>query len=236
MNRNSQLSILQDNGEGTTLKNPELIKNIYSYITTEKNNLPSQHNLNNYHYSNEERRRNRGPYMKSENSIMQTGLNCISPKLHNGHYKSFRQNDNGKYKENYLSSAENLREIFDSPSKINKSLKLGLKYSDVPRVKTDKKCNNYRANLFYNGLEKSIKNYKPESDKRKMDEMIDEENDKLKIYMSNLDEFVDDKNEMNGKYPDLIEFQKMNKLKHHNLVLSGNRYMGERFDPLNYDW
>lgn len=238
--------------EKTTLKDPNTIRSIYNTIPTEKNNLPSQHNLNNNNnFATEDRRRNRGLYIKSENSIMQTGINCISPKYQSGHYKSFSHNENSKYKENYLNSVENLKENFirnnESPSnKSNKNkIKLGLMYNEIPRI-SDSKNYSPRMNQFCNSIEKSIKYYKIEPDRKNLEELIDEENQKLKNYFSNMNKFIEMRNNSmdltnkNNKeiekfnYPSLMDLQKMKKLKQQNLVLSGNRYMGEKYDPLNY--
>jgi hypothetical protein len=213
-------------------------------VATEKNNLPSQHNLNNYHaFSTEERRKNRFSHLKSENSIMQTGINCISPKFQNKNYNSFNQNDNKKYKENYINSVEKLKENFDSPSIRNRNMKMGMRYDDIPRIPNDKKFDNLngngrnengRMNMFCNGIEKSIKYYKMESDTRNMNELIDEENFKLKNYMCNMNKFLELGANNNEKYPHLNDIQKMKKLRYQNLILSNNRYMGEKYDPLNY--
>ncbi len=133
-----------------------------------------------------------------------------------------------------MHSAENLRDNFVSPIRNNKHLKLGLRYDEIPRISIDKKYKNNRMNLFCNVMEKTIKYYKIESDKRNMNELINEENLKLKNYMNNMNKFMQIKGNIYEKYPNLIDFQNMEKLKENNLILSNNRYMGEKYDPLNY--
>jgi hypothetical protein len=172
---------------------------------------------------------------------MQTGINCISPKFQNKNYNSFNQNDNRKYKENYLNSVEKLKENFESPSRRNRNSKMGMKYDDIPRIPNDKKFDNLngknenrKMNIFCNGIEKTIKYYKLESNTRNMSELINEENIKLKNYMNNMNKFLDLGSVINEKYPHLNDFQKMKKLRYQNLIISNNRYMGEKYDPLNY--
>jgi hypothetical protein len=166
---------------------------------------------------------------------MQNGINCISPKFNNGHYKSLSKIENQKYGENYLNTVEDLKENIESPRRLNRHLKLGLKYNEIPRI-DDKKYESPRMYQFCNSMEKSIKHYKKDSENKKLDDIIDEENLKLQGYMNNMNKFMElrKSNSMVDKYPNLMDLQKMKKLKHHNLVISNNRYMGERYDPQNY--
>lgn len=229
--------MVQNEAEKTQRKAQETIKDLYYNIPTEKNNLPSQHNLNNYNaYDTDNRKRSIGNSLreKTENSIMQTGLNCISPKLHNRHYKSSNEIEYFKYKENYIKSVETLKENFESPS-INRNLKSGLIYNDIPRLDLNKKKEYPRTKLFCNSIEKAIKYDKSESNSKNLNEHIDEENFKLKNYMNNINKFVEKKENLDKeKFPNLMEIQKMKKITQENLILRNNRYMGERYDPLNY--
>jgi hypothetical protein len=48
-------------------------------------------------------------------------------------------------------------------------------------------------NLFCNGMEKTIKYFKVESDKRNINKLINEENLKLKNYLKNMNKFMEKK-------------------------------------------
>jgi len=194
---------------------------------------------------------------------MRTGINLVSPRTCNSDYKYINDyyetnNDAGKYKENYLNFALNLKENFANKNNNNYNLytnrsnndKLrirneilnteisnikgtnGLKSYEIPHIQNNNKISdNYRINLLRQSLEKSIKYHKPNLNMENLEEIIDEENNKLKIYMNKVHAFVEDNS---NKHPNLNQITKMTKLRESHLRVSNSRYMGIKYDPLNY--
>jgi len=181
-------------------------------------------------------------FRNNENTILTTAINLISPKNLPSNYKSFNDyinGPNGKYKENYASCVANLKEKFENSkdSLINNPKNIinsknptdGFKSYEIPHICSGKSSENFRTNLFRENLEKSIKYLKPKNED--LEELIDEENNKLKIYMDKLDAFTG----LNSpKHPNLNQITKMTKLRESNLRVANSRYMGSKYDPLNY--
>lgn len=202
----------------------------------------------NYNYENlntefsTQKRNNRNNLRTNENTIFNTGLNLVSPKMLYNNYKSINDINipYGKYKENYNSTVNDLKDKlensinFQMPNKSKKTRKspLGFKFYEIPHKNDKKPSNNYRINLLRESIERSIKYNKPSTiNKENLDELIGEENIRLKIFKNNLDAFT----EINSlKHPNLNQITKMTKLKEWSLRISNSRHMGPKYDPHNY--
>lgn len=199
------------------------------YLECTKNIFTLQNNRNNYKQIPVEIKQQRRGINNSENSLIQGGLNFISPKITKGHFRSYSIIDNGKYRENYIQNVNSLRESLESPSKVNKSLSKGLKYNEIPRINMNKNSSNYRINHLHNSIEKSFMIAQDSLNGEVS--LVDKENDRLNCYMKNLN-FLNFKNEDEqkvGKYPSIIDFQNMEKMRYHKLKVTGNKFMGKKY-------
>lgn len=234
--------------------------------STTRNIFALQNNSENYKriplekYSNHNR----------SSSIIQSGQNFISPKYNTnkfpGHFRSISNlNENAKYKENYIHRVNNLKEtldpennnnnsnLYESPSKNN-----SFKYYEIPRINNSKITENYRINEYHNSIEKSIKYSNPdflnENENFKIEDLVNKENDRLNLYMKNLN-FLDfnrnnnnnsvrnnrNSNNVNNntakfnykKLPNLIDFQSLEKMRINKVKAEGNKNMGKRYS--NFD-
>ena len=185
-----------------------------------------------------------------ENSLIRNGINSISSKIpinnyiNNRSYINININSNGKYYENYIQSLSDLRENLEGQNKTDKILNDSIKYYNIPRL--NKNTENIRLNEIHNRIEKSIKYNKSDSSTGNIDDMINKENDRLNIYLNNLnfldfknleknkdkdkENKIDSENYMKAKHPNLIDLQNMGKMRYSKLKIPGNKFMGKRYD------
>ena len=192
---------------------------------------PKREKISNSLFSNnnfsESNSRNRIFIKTTENSILNNNLQ--SP-------KNFDINPNytKKYNEDYSNCILNLKEkIHITNSIIVKKSYDGLKSYEIPHIHNRKNSENYRINLIRENLEKTLKfNKNNKFNNDDINQVINEENSKMKMYINNLEKFA----VMNSpKFPNIIQITNMNKLKTSNVKVSNNRYMGSRYDPNNYN-
>jgi len=205
--------------------------------------IPNQnHNYGNMNTHNSNYIKTNKNYLRTnENAILNTGINLVSPKVINNNYKSFKDMGNqfGKYTENYHSSVAELKDKIENSINFQISYKCknmhispkGFKFYEIPNINSGKQSDNYRINLYREKLEKSIKYHKPNVNKENIDELIGEENNRLKIFKNSLDAFT---KIYTSKHPNLDQITKMTRLKESNLRISNSRFMGPKYDPHNY--
>lgn len=202
-----------------------------------QNNNYGNLNTHNSNYN----RTNKNYLRTNENAILNTGINLISPKMLFNNYKSFNdlKNQSGKYTENYHSTVVDLKDKLENSINFqiaNKSKKTrnspqGFKFNEIPHINSGKPSDNYRINLIRESLERSIKYQKPNVNKENLDELISEENNRLKFFKNSLDAFT----EINSsKHPNLNQITKMTRLKQSIVAISNSRFMGPKYDPHNY--
>lgn len=199
----------------------------------------TQNSINNNYNNNNRNNRN---YLKTnENTILNTGLNLVSPKMNYKNYKSFNDSSSPseKYKENYNSTVIDLKDKLENSINFHlrvknnktRNLPLGMKFNEIPHIQTKKPSDNYRINLLLESLERSINYQKPTVNTGNLNEIIQEENNRLKLFKKNLDAFTGTNS---PKHPNLNQITKMTKLKESSVKISNSRFMGSKYDPYNY--
>jgi len=68
-----------------------------------------------------------------------------------------------------------------------------------------------------------------------IEDLVNKENERLNVYMKNLNFLNFSKNKKieemeKRKYPNLIDFQNLEKMKYNKLKVGGNKFMGKRYD------
>lgn len=171
----------------------------------------------------------------NKSTLLQNGLNLLNSNAPNvkGHFRcySIMENPNSKYTDNYLMRLDNLKEKFDSPQKIinNKSLNSGFKYYEIPRINKSERSSNYRINELHDTIGKSIKYYYPKD--QKIEDLANKENERLNDYVKNLNFLnFEGSNDTIKKYPNLVDFQNLEKMRLNKLKVGGNKCMGNRYD------
>lgn len=200
------------------------------------------YNYGNLHTHNSNHNRNYKNSLKTnENTILNTGINLVSPRKLYNNYKSFNdmKSADGKYKENYHSTVVDLKDKLENSFNFHMQTKSektrnspkGFKFYEIPHINSGKPTDNYRINLLWESLEKSIKYHKSNVNMENLDEIIGEENNRLKMFKNSLDAFT----EINSpKHPNLNQITKMTKLKESSLRICNSRFMGPKYDPHNF--
>lgn len=161
-----------------------------------------------------------------------------------------------KYKENYYDTLNSLKgnlflqENFNKnknnlANSYNSNNSGNFKYNSIPHLNSTRSSDNFRINLIRNKLENTLLNQS--KDKYSKDSLIssrknegfDEinqkirrENVKLIKYMDNINKNSEEK--VKSHYPKLKDIMNSTSLRTTKTKLMNNKYMGERYNPANF--
>ena len=193
--------------------------------------------------------------LNKQKSFLQTSKNFVvgssRNSIKNVAQATFYNKD--KYRENYRNSLNNLKSCFDNDAynfgnnniKNNLTNSGNFKSYDIPHLNYKRGSDNFRINLIRNKLEKTLltgqnkeKNPNDTLIASKTNEGFDEinekikgENDKLRKYMNHIHK---NSEERMKSHPNLKDIMNSTSLRTTKMKLMNNKYMGERYNPSNY--
>ena len=144
-----------------------------------------------------------------------------------------------KYKEDYINKVENLKDkikekVFpkiDLRNLVKKKYFNGFKSFEIPNLNTKTNSQNYRLNLIRNKLEGTLNNIVGNHNDN-LHDRIEKENIKLKGYFDKVNIFS--KNNSSSFYPSVGQITNSLNLRTTKISLLNNKFMGEKYDPMNY--
>jgi hypothetical protein len=195
------------------------------------------------------------PFLQTNNNfyVKSLGQTSRNNNIKNIAQTSFYNKD--KYKENYYDSLNSLKGnlIFEGNYPTNKNITNknlinsgNFKYNSIPHLNYTRSSDNFRINLIRNKLENTlldnqIKEKYPKETliSSKKNEGFDEinlklkrENDKLIKYMDIFNKNSEEK--VKSHYPKLKDIMNSTCLRTTKMKLMNNKYMGERYNPANF--